>query len=279
MKLASTEAFLAHQFPNPPYLVDQLLPLGGTSILHGMPNVGKSQFILTLAHAIANGLPFMGKWGVRQGPVVIMQVDMTGQIQQARVIRATQNLSLPNTYWLMEDSGATPYVDITKMARKNTDLVEQIQEIDPVLMVWDTLRKVHQLTMNDDLTPIKVYTAAREVCDTSHHMFAAHERKASRDPNAVEDQAQSIAGNDQWRGAADTTIQLINPWQIIQSPKRIVVAIRKCRTMPEHGKVPFMVELDEDTMMLLPIRNTGPIISTPYESAFSTYTEAYRILR
>ena len=184
--LWSTAEFAEHEFPTPSYLVAPIIPQGGTCILHGKPNVGKSQFILTLAHAINNGLPLFGRWPTRQGPVVVVQVDMTGQIQQSRVLRVVGQLALDQTYWLVEEDGSTPLIDICKMPYTHPHVVEQIAEIDPLLIVWDTLRKTHMLSENASESAILVYNAARAVHRQATHMFVHHDRKEARDPEHSE---------------------------------------------------------------------------------------------
>ena len=274
--LWSTAEFAEHEFPTPSYLVAPIIPQGGTCILHGKPNVGKSQFILTLAHAINNGLPLFGRWPTRQGPVVVVQVDMTGQIQQSRVLRVVGQLALDQTYWLVEEDGSTPLIDICKMPYTHPHVVEQIAEIDPLLIVWDTLRKTHMLSENASESAILVYNAARAVHRQATHMFVHHDRKEARDPEHSGSPDEAFMGNQQWMGACDTTLSLR---EIGASPKRIAVCIHKARTAADTEKIPFSVELDMDTMLLLPTRYRYPeIIRTPMESGFASDGEASRIL-
>ena len=272
----STAEFASHNFPAPSYLVEPIIPQGGIVILHGKPNVGKSQFILTLAYAITNGLPLFGRWPTRKGPVVIIQVDMTGQIQQARVHRVVQGLQLQDVYWVVEEDGSTPLIDITKMTITHKELVYMIAQINPVFLVWDTLRKIHSLNENASESAIVVFNAARRVHRTATHMFVHHDRKESRDPEMMGSPDEAFMGNQQWMGACDTTMSLK---EIGSSPKRIRFQLHKARTAAETEKIPFSVELDMDTMLLLPTRYRYPeFISTPYESGFASQGEATRIL-
>ena len=72
---------------------------------------------------------------------------MTGQIQQARVKRVNSaGLQIEETYWLVEEDGSQPLINILQMPLTHKDLVVQIQELQPVLIVWDTLRKIHTLS-------------------------------------------------------------------------------------------------------------------------------------
>lgn len=276
MKMMRTGEFARHNFPTPSYLIEPILPQGGTAILHGKPNVGKTQLVLTIAHAINNGLPLFGKWPTRQGSVVIIQADMTGQIQQARVKRISDaGLCIEETFWLVEEDGSQPIVNIINMPLTHAELVEEIQTLSPVLIVWDTLRKIHTLSENASESAIAVYNAARKVCRTATHLFIHHDRKESRDPDMMGSPDEAFMGNQQWMGACDTTLSLK---EIGSAPKRIALQIHKARTADEIQKAPFSLELDMDTMLLLPTRLIFPSpISTPKESGFSSSGESIRL--
>jgi len=250
-KLLSTEALLAHSFPTPAYLIEPIVPQAGIVVMHGKPNVGKTQAIITITATINAGAPLFNKFPVNQGPVVIIQADMTGNIQQARALQATSEVSLAETYWLVEEDGSVPMVNIQSLPL-NTDLIERIAEIDPVLIVWDTARKVHRLDENKSETPIKVFDAARSVCPLATHWFNHHNRKESRDPDATSDPAEDAMGNIQWSGAADTTMNLINV-SGRRSPKRLAFQTLKSRTAPDFLKRPIILEMSLKTILLNPV--------------------------
>lgn len=250
-RLFSSDELTSHEFPNPSYLIEPLMPMGGIGILHGKPNVGKTQFVMTLAEAINSGEPLFGRWPVHQGAVVMIQADMTGPIQQQRLIRLSTRTQLTDTYWLAEEDGSAPFIDIITMSLTKRALVDAIREIDPVLIVWDTLRKVHLLDENASKTPIEVFNAARRICPLAFHLFVHHNRKESRDPDASPDTDEAFMGNQQWKGSSDTTMSLK---EIGTSPKRVLFETHKARTAPDTEKHPLILELDMESMLLLPMR-------------------------
>lgn len=249
--LMSTNDLANHEFPIPPYLVDPIIPQGGTCLIHGKPNVGKSHFMLTLAACFCTGTPLFDRWGVRQGPVVIFQADMPGQIQKARVMHATTKVDLTDVHYVIEEDGSIPFIDVTKLPIQRPSLMHEIRAIDPVAVFYDTVRKVHRLDENISETPVAVYQKMHEICPTATNFGLGHDRKESRDPNANDPPGESIMGNIQWWGAADTTIQL-SPTGAAKSPKRIIAEITKCRTAPEKFKAPFALSLNPDTLLLEP---------------------------
>jgi RecA-family ATPase len=239
----------AHTFPTPAYLVDPVIPQGGIAILHGKPGAGKTQFVITLAQAINSGTPFLNRWSTRQGSVVVIQADMTGQIQQDRISHAINDVNLSRTYWTAEPDGSTPTINIQTLSLTDPDLVARIREIDPVLVVWDTLRKVHRLGENASETPVIVFEAARSICPTATHLFLHHDKKASRDPDAVDTDDEDFMGTQQWKGSADATFSLK---EISTSPKRLVLTFHKARTAKDTERTPMLLELDIETILLLP---------------------------
>lgn len=253
-ELWSSDELATHEFPEPAYLVDPMIPQGGLVVLHGKPNVGKTQLVLTLASAINSGEPFLGRWPTRQGPVIVVQADMTGQIQQQRVARVIRSVNIGSTYWVVEEDGSTPLIDITTMSVLKRDLVEMMREIDPVLTVWDTLRKIHRLPENKSESPITVYSKALSILPHSTHLFNHHERKVSRDPDAVDTEDEDFMGNQQWKGAADATLRME---EIGTPPKRLKLQFLKARTAPDTEKVPIHLELDLDSILLRPLKVPG----------------------
>lgn len=224
-------------------------------MIHSKPNVGKTQLLQTLAHSINTGRPFLGRWPTQKGPVVVVQADMTGQIQQDRVRKVYDLIELDDTYWVVEKDGAIPLIDITRMTFTDRALVEAMREIDPVMCAWDTLRKIHRLPENDSASPVTVFQSAQEILPTSTHGYLHHDRKQNRDPKAEEIPEESFMGNVQWWGAGDTTLQLEElPGG---PPNRIKLRWHKARTAAPEEKEPLVLEMDSDTMLLLPVDLSG----------------------
>jgi RecA-family ATPase len=228
-----------------------MIPQGGSFLLHGKPGVGKTQLITTLAEAVNTGGLLFGRWPCRQGPVVVVQADMTSQIQQQRLLRVIQTNTLPYTYWVIEPDGSTPLINIRTMHVHQQELIEQMQEVDPVLTIWDTLRKIHDMPESASETSIAVLNAARKMLPLSTHGFVHHDRKQSRDPDANEHMDEAFMGSQQWKGAIDAQIQLT---ELSTSPKRLVCKFHKARTAPDTEREPFTLEMDMDSLLLKPLR-------------------------
>lgn len=249
-QLWSSRELADHEFPEPAYLVEPMIPQGGILLIHGKPGIGKTQLVLTLSHAINNGTLFMNRWPCRKGPTVVIQADMTGQIQQDRLLRIVNHVDIDDTHWVVEPDGTVPLVNIESMTILQSELVEAIQEIDPLLTVWDTLRKIHRLPENASESPIVVYDAARRVCPKTTHAFVHHDRKVSRDPDAPDTGDEAFQGNQQWKGASDAQIQLE---EVATAPNRLKMTWHKARTASALERKPMALEMDMQTLTLAPM--------------------------
>lgn len=244
--LWSSSQLAGHVFPTPPYLVEPMIPQGGLFILHGKPGVGKTLLVLALAQAVNNGTPFLNKWATKKGPVVVVQADMTGQIQQDRLLRVIHNVNVQDTYWVVEEDGSTPYLNIQTMTIAQKELVDAIRSVNPLLIMWDTLRKIHHLPENASESAIAVYRGARDVCASATHGFVHHNRKESRDPDAVDTADEDLMGNQQWKGAVDATCSLRELDSCV--PKRLALAFHKARTAADSERRPVVLEVDMKTI-------------------------------
>ncbi len=54
------KTFLESDFPEPSWVVDQMIPAGGLTIICAKPKVGKTTFIRSLALSVARGERFLG---------------------------------------------------------------------------------------------------------------------------------------------------------------------------------------------------------------------------
>lgn len=245
--LLSSEQLNRYSFPIPPFLVEPIIVQAGTVLLHGKPGVGKTQFVMTLARAIDEGHQFLGRWKTARGRVVIFQVDMASQIQQLRLRSALAD-AYRNTYWVIEPGGGVPSIDICTMAFRHAELVRSVRELNPVLVVWDTLRKIHTMSENASETVVTVLNSARRLFPTATHLFVHHDRKESRNPDSSPHPEEDFMGNQQWKGSVDTQIQLrdLGPG----NPKRIACLLHRARTAGPQECRPMVLEMDPRTLLL-----------------------------
>ena len=130
------------EWPDPEWLIDGILPLGGFTQLYGKWSNGKTFVVLDWALSIATGKPWGGKHKVRQGPVLYVFGEGKAGLKQR--INA----------WLDHngfDRGDTkiPFraIDIPLQLHDMKDMNRFVEEVDkqlefnPSLIIFDTLAR------------------------------------------------------------------------------------------------------------------------------------------
>jgi hypothetical protein len=266
--LYSAQDLAVQEFPEETFLVEGLIPLGGLVLLHGKRGIGKSQFSMTLGHAITNGLPLFNKFSTTRGKVILVQIDMTPQLTQLRLQKLWGVYEMDGMYWWLE-----PSMDV-KTWSKSHPLINHITELEPVLVVWDTLRKIHRMNENQSETAQAIYSAVKQYMPLPTHLFIHHDKKTQMDPNGELDPEEAFRGSTDWIDSVDTSIQL---WE--QGRGRLGLKFHKCRTMAEDERPQLLLEMDEETLFLLPhATNLAEIREIVRNSPFTSRKDAIHYL-
>lgn len=246
----SAPELAAHEFPNPTFLVDPIIPLGGLVLLHGKRGVGKTQFCLSLANAIVNGRPFLNRFPTLKSRVLKVQIDMTAQIQQLRVQKVMPILHLDNLYYYFPRVLNIAAVDYESPA------AIAIRRLEPALIIWDTLRKIHRENENSSESTQRVYSKVTALFPEATHLFVHHDRKTVVEQQAL-DPEEAFRGTGDWIDSTDTSMQLVDLRSA--NPGRVLLHFHKARTAPRHEKVPTILEMDSETMLMLPYSTVSTV--------------------
>jgi len=181
MRIWSSDELVKHTFRNA-YLLEPIVPRGGLVLFHGKRGIGKTQLLLTLAASLNEGGTLFGRYRSRPSVVVYIQADMTPQIQQLRVRQAQRLYPLDKTFHLF------PAFFNVAALRETDTLIEEIRALQPDLVIWDTLRKIHRGDSNSDETPSFVYGRARELFPGSTHIFVHHDKKTIAEQEKLDEE-------------------------------------------------------------------------------------------
>jgi hypothetical protein len=191
---------------------------------------------LTLSTCVSEGGILFGRYRTHKGPVVIVQADMGASIQQRRVRQTYQTHSLSDVYFSFPDFLSLPDL------KSDDPLIEAILEVNPVCVIWDTLRQIHRMDMNSDETPAWIYGTARHLLPNATHLFIHHDKKTIADQENL-DQDESFRGSGAWLDHADVGIKLR-----AVGAGRLAVDFTKVRTCEPQDSL--ALSLSTDTMLL-----------------------------
>jgi predicted ATP-dependent serine protease len=175
------------------WVVDDMLPVSGSSIFHSKPKDGKSTTARQLAVCVSQGLPFLGR-DTLQGSVLYLGLE-------EKVSEVAKH------FRLLGAEETDPIYVITDCRGHNLSEIQQIiAEKKPVLIIMDTLDKFVDLrrsneygAVNDNLRPL--HELARD--NGTHVMCIHHSRKVSE-----EDSTDNMLGSIALAGGVDTIIGL-----------------------------------------------------------------------
>lgn len=151
------------------WLVDDLLSVGGFSIIAGPPKAGKSTLIRQLAKTVAEGGEFLGR-NVDAGQVMYLSFEEQGKIVIEQFRALGFDLNHPNF---------TIHIGDVFDDNAVNDLRNAIYEMQPKLVVLDTIFDISNLEDINNYKPVKdslkiIRNIARE---TNCHILGVHHSK------------------------------------------------------------------------------------------------------
>ncbi|MCA3247870.1 MAG: AAA family ATPase [Azospirillum sp.] len=185
------------------WLIRDVLPAEGMSVIYGPPNAGKSAFAMALGRTIAVGLPFARKT-VRQGAVVYVAAE-AGRSAQSRVHALFEHHR--------DDRRTTPFflvpcpVDLRSSGADTAELAGVIERcVRPwggaALVVIDTLSRV--FAGGDENAPADM-TAFVANIDALRHRTKAHVAVVH---HPGKDTSKGARGHSSLLAATDTEIEV-----------------------------------------------------------------------
>lgn len=169
---------IQEEIPDEVWLVPDLIPVDGTSLLVAKPKVGKSTLSRGLAVAIATGRKFLDR-EVKQGPVMYVMFPNEGTKREAHA-EWTRLGVIPgggeplhfyyDKDWRIDKPEVMAY------------LAAEAAEIRPVLIVIDTLQGLVQASDLNDYSKVhKALEPIRALVETGGHlMYVHHAGKSER---------------------------------------------------------------------------------------------------
>src|SRR5262245_6177250 len=126
---------------SPEYLVEGILPCGALGLLVGVPASAKSFLALDLALSVASGADWLGRYRVKQGPVVYVAAEGSRgsiglRVEAWKAHHRVRDESVGVQFLLQPVQLHTP-----SETEKLLDAVEDQLDVPPTLLVVDPLAR------------------------------------------------------------------------------------------------------------------------------------------
>jgi len=162
------------------WLVDPLIPAGGSALLYGDPKVGKSYAALQLAMSIQTGSEWLGFPVRTNGKVVYIQLDTPRSLWALRLDLLTKAGYPVETVLFADRETLDSYpFNILNPVHANT-LKMALSTINPVAVIIDTLRESCSGADENDATAMQsVVAALTDAVSPAALILVAHPKKPS----------------------------------------------------------------------------------------------------
>ena len=175
LKVSSVKDIL--ECPEPEYLIEGVLFKDTATILNSPPGVGKSILSLLMAKSIATGEPFLDMFQINnKGSVLIIDEENPGSILRDRFnkLKISQNMPLQFIHY-----------QGVRLDNDNSfsELLKVVNNVKPILIVFDSLIRLHGCKENDNTEMAIVMDRFRQIMKASHTTLLVihHDRKGSGD--------------------------------------------------------------------------------------------------
>ncbi len=194
--------------------VKDLIPPKSTGLLAGDSGVGKTWLTLRLALDVALGVPWLGQFPTRQGPVLIVDeenADLLLRVRLDKMLKA-RNLNpakIPVSFLVGIGVNLSPVKDragILTPTNGFLKLRDTLKALQPSLVIFDSLTRCHTSNENASNEMASVFANVRELVDVTGAslLFTHHIRKGNASGNG--DSGQRIRGSSDIRAFADFTL-------------------------------------------------------------------------
>lgn len=186
------------------YLFDGLIEKGDQWIISGAPKSGKSRLALQLAISASEGIPFLGYKCPRKVRVLYMDLELSPRVSSSRIYASYDydaDALLRNTQLFV----CSDYKQIDVNSTSGCGMVEElIGLIEPDLIIWDVLARMHAADENSNIAMLQVMQSVRRLSKGAAHVIVHHARKEKYGNGG----AKSIRGASSIHGEADGVMSL-----------------------------------------------------------------------
>lgn len=184
-----------------------IIPVGGSVSLFGDPKVGKSFLAIGVAEAVADSMveDYLGLPIDTHGRVLYVQLDTprnlwkTGYISIVKAAQAQKDI-----YIIDRQMGDLPKQFDIREPNCTKWLRDEVDRVEPVLVIIDTVRRMHRGNENESDTMAVVHDSFIAACAPAAILYLTHKKK----PQQGDSGSGSIRGSSGFAGAVDALVNM-----------------------------------------------------------------------
>ncbi len=218
------------KFPKSRWIVEDLIPCEGITLLSAAPASFKTWLALDIAINVAKGSDFLDKYSTQKSNVLIIDEESGERMLQERFKSLGAPLDLPIYYFSRQGFKMNDFNDVDK-------LISTCEEYDIKLAIFDSLVRIHSGDENSSRDMSKLLNLFKQLSDKGVSCLILHHNVKNNGMNSYSP-ANSMRGSGDILAAADVHMALS------QSGERVTIQQTKNRFMREISA--FKVKLVEN---------------------------------
>lgn len=247
-----------------PWVIQHLVPIGGLVNVFGKPKTGKSWLALAWAQAVAAGDETWEGYGIHKpGPVAYIQVDTPREEWARRSELCWQMNATAPLY--MADMWLVPQFPVNVLEHNDPTirwLKAEMDRIQPVMVVIDTLREIHGGEEDSSTVMRNVLGSLVGACRPAAVVLVSHSRKDQMGwaEGEGEDLMDAARGSSYVAGRMDVVVKVSKRRMEFKGRATGLVQERIAQD-PETGWISLIHDEDGSEQMLNDIAMRYPGLS------------------
>ncbi len=188
------------------WLWDRILPKSGAALLFAAQKIGKSFLAIGLAEAIADPAvhEYLGQPIGIHGPVLYIQLDTPRGLWIKNYLKNIKSqVARDNIYILDREMEDAPMPFDIRAKEAQMWIRQEIERIQPVVVMIDTFRRMHRCDENDNTEMAIIYDVFVNLTSPAAMVILTHQAK-----NIQEGQDAKARGASSVAGAVDCLIHM-----------------------------------------------------------------------
>lgn len=204
----TTPEYLQHRRVEQPWVIEPILPVGGSALIFGAPKAGKSYLALQMAAAITGETDeWLGFAACQRGVVLFVEVDVGKTMWQDQHCSILAEAGYPLEAVYHADRDMIPWPFDILQEECQAALRYLVATVKPLVVFIDTIRKIHTGDENDSGHMKEVTVAVQDCSSPAAVVYVGHSRKPKEDSG--NDVRNEMRGSNYMTGEMDCNIQCL----------------------------------------------------------------------